>query len=232
MALAAEGSLSRPAIAMAVAGLSESLGEGPTTERMHEEEIEEARERERTEKRATEGGRPTRPGERPRSKLAEHIPPAGDPFVDWFDSLTPDELERFLADESTNAVKGAAEVIEENIRHPGEFHEWLMVAEARKFKRWGVSMRTILEGRSLTEATMSRWFRHGGTASGRFHLELRRMIQTSNSYGEFLEKLNLWADRELVKSYSRQWPFDGRRGRYSLPDNLQLPGEGATGGNQ
>jgi hypothetical protein len=99
-----------------------------------------------------------------------------------------------------------------------------MVAEARQFKRWGVSMRTITEGRSSTLATIGKRFLHGGGGSGTMHQQLRAMIRSSNSYVEFLQKLNEWADRELVSSHSMRWPEDPIRGRYSLPENLQLRG--------
>jgi hypothetical protein len=59
-------------------------------------------------------------------------------------------------------------VIADNIRHPGSQHEWLMVAEARKFKRWGVSMRAIQEGRTFTDAAIGKRFRYGGSGSGAF----------------------------------------------------------------
>ena len=54
------------------------------------------------------------------------------------------------------------------------------------------------------------------------HIELRQMIQSSNSYEEFLGKLNDWADRELSPSHSVRWPAETPRGRYSLPTNLQV----------
>lgn len=121
---------------------------------------------------------------------------------------------------------GAAQVIADNIRHPGSQHEWLMVAEARKFKRWGVSMRTIQEGRTFTDAAIGKRFRHGGAGSGQMHVALRAMIRSSDSYAEFLEKLNHWADRELAPSRSVRWPNAAPLGRYSLPDALQLRGNG------
>ena len=52
------------------------------------------------------------------------------------------------------------------------------------------------------------------------------MIRSSESYAEFLEKLNHWADRELAPSRSVRWPNAAPLGRYSLPDALQLRGDG------
>jgi hypothetical protein len=231
-------SVGGPAVVGAAAvGLSDkekaALGEGPDVDGLRDKEVGEARSREGRERRAADGrSKPEADNagvelhEKPRTELAEHIPPPGDAFIDWFDSLTIDELDRLLADKSVKGKTGAAQVIADNIRHPGSQHEWLMVAEARKFKRWGVSMKTIQEGRTFTDATIGKRFRHGGAGSGRMHAELRAMIRSSDSYGEFLEKLNQWADRELVPSHSVRWPNAAPLGRYSLPDNLQLRGDG------
>jgi hypothetical protein len=210
-----------------------ALGEGPDVDRLGEREVGEARSREHRERRAADGRKPSPAKDAPgpdefsplqelRTEKAKHIPPPGDAFIEWFDSLTVDELDQLLADRTVNGQRGAAEIIGENIRHPGRFHEWLMVAEARQFKKWGVSMRTIREGRTFTDATMGRGFRHGGTGAGKMHRQVRAMIRSSNSYGEFLEKLNQWADRAMVPSHSARWPDAAPLGRYSLPDNLQL----------
>jgi hypothetical protein len=212
-----------------------ALGEGPDVDHLHDKDIHEARASERHDRRAADGRRPTEPDVEPtaaeapprpgtRTELAKHVPPPGDAFVDWFDSLTSRELDKLLADKGRQGTIGAADVIAENIRHPGNQHEWLMVAEARKFKQWGVSMRTIREGRTLTEATIGKRFRHGGAGSGTMHRDLRAMIRSSNSYEEFLQKLNAWADRELVPSHSTRWPHDAALGRYNLPENLQVRG--------
>jgi hypothetical protein len=211
-----------------------ALGEGPEVDAMGEREVRESRSRELGERRAADG-RKTSPKQKPasedfsplpetRTEKARHIPPRGDAFNEWFDSLTLKELDDLLADEGAAGKRGAAEIIEENIRHPGGMHEWLMVSEVRQFKRWGVSMRTIHEGRSLTEATVGTRFRHGQGGSGTMHIELRAMVQSSKSFSDFLTKLNQWADRELVASHSARWPDTAPLGRYSLPDNLQLRG--------
>jgi len=84
--------------------------------------------------------------------------------------------------------------------------------------------RTVLEGRTATLATIGKRFRHGSVGSGTMHAELRAMIRSSNSFPEFLQKLNTWADRELVASHSTRWPEDAALGRYSLPENLQMRG--------
>jgi hypothetical protein len=209
----------------------DALGEGPDVDRLHDKDIGEVRSQERHDRRAAEGRKSPEGDpsgglhEKPRTELAQHIPPPGDAFVEWFDSLTLGELDKLLADKSTKGRSGAAQVIADNIRHPGGQHEWLMVAEARRLKAWGVSMKTIQEGRTLTEATIGNRFRHGGAGSGRMHTEVRAMIRASNSYAEFLEKLNQWADRELIPSHSARWPDAAPLGRFSLPDNLQVRGQ-------
>lgn len=209
-----------------------ALGKGPEVEGMREDDAREARARERQEQRAAEGReRPATEREGPepelapsekRTDLAKHIPPPGDAFIEWFDSLSLAELDRLLADKGAKGARGAREIIAENIRHPGSKHEWLMVAEARQFKKWGVSMRTILEGRTFTKATIGKRFRHGAAGSAALHEDLRAMVRFSSSFDEFLAKLNRWADHELTPSRSARWPGDAPRGRYSLPDNLQL----------
>jgi hypothetical protein len=208
-----------------------ALGEGPEVDGVRDHEVAEARAKELHDKRAAEGRKTsTAKGSssweasptpsRKRTNLAQHIPPSGDAFVEWFDSLRLPELERLLADESTKVTIGAREIIEDSIRHPGGKHEWLMVAEVRQFKKWGVSMKEILDGRTLTQATIGKNFRHG-TGPDIVHKQLRAMIRSSGSYDEFLEKLNRWADHELVPSHSAQFSQDRARGRYSLPESLQ-----------
>jgi hypothetical protein len=213
-----------------------ALGDGPGVDRLGERDVGEARSSERRDRRAAEGRErpaPEKTGDssaseavptnETRTELAKHIPPPGDAFVEWFDSLSLSEFDRLLADRSVKGgPRGARDVIEDCIRHPGDQHEWLMVAEARQFKKWGVSMRTIQESRTLTPAAIGKSFRHGGMGSGAMHRALRAMIRSSGSYDEFIAKLNQWADRELVPSHSVRWPQDPPLGRYSLPDTLQV----------
>lgn len=148
-----------------------ALGDGPDVDRLGERDVGEARSSERRDRRAAEGRErppPETTGESGGSEAMPtnktRIPPPGDAFVEWFDSLSLSELDRLLADRSVKGgPRGARDVIEDCIRHPGDPHEWLMVAEARQFKKWGVSMRTIQESRTLTLAAIGKSFRHGGT---------------------------------------------------------------------
>lgn len=154
-----------------------------------------------------------------RTPLAEHIPPPGPEFIEWWDSLTPKELNKLLADESIGGLIGAEEVIANNIRHPGGLHEWLMVKHQQQVKRWDVSLQTVLDARTRTEATIGRRFKHGSTGSTTMHRQLDMLIETSPSFDTFKTRLNEWADREL-------FPVRGPKGeppagRYYLPPELQ-----------
>jgi hypothetical protein len=155
-----------------------------------------------------------------RTPLAEHIPPPGPEFVQWWDSLTLRELNEFLSDVDAGGLLGAETIIANNVRHPGGLHEWLMVMHQQQIKRWNVSLQTVLDARTRTEAAVGRRFRHGGPGSGRMHQQLNAMIEGSPTYDTFLQRLNEWADREL-------FPVRGPRGepplgRYYLPRELQL----------
>lgn len=159
-----------------------------------------------------------------RTPLAEHIPPPGDEFVEWFDSLTLDELDTLLDDRGAPGQTGARKVIANNIRHPRHMHEWMMVRHARRIKEWGVSMRKVLDARTRTEAAVGRRFRHGGAGSGAMHEALSDMIAESATFWEFRHRLSAWADRELfpVRGPNGEPPL----GRYYLPEDLQVPAEG------
>lgn len=169
-----------------------------------------------------------------RTPLAEHIPAPGPAFVDWFDGLTLKELDTLLRDTNKGGRIGARKVIEDNVRHPGGLHEWLMVKHVRKVKEWGISLQTVLDARTATAATVGRTFRHkrldgrtgAGPGSGTMHRQLDRMLTESGSLNEFRRRLNQWADAEMypVPGPNGEAPL----GRYYLPAELQLPAEGAA----
>jgi hypothetical protein len=162
-------------------------------------------------------------GPRSASPYAAHIPPVGgEEFNEWFDALTMSELRTMTEDPLSRAI------LDGSVREPGGLHEWLMVAEMERIKSWGVSIRTVLAARTPTAATVGKWFRHGGEGSRgtTFHRRLRSMITSSSDYGEFLTKLNHWADANIAASHSVRWPDAAPLGRYALPEELQLRGEG------
>jgi hypothetical protein len=184
---------------------------------MHVDDVEGSKKAARHDRAANKGTT----GTGSRTPLADAIPEPGPRFNEFWDSLSASDLERLLADGDVAGKTGAATILAKQIRHPFKYHEWLMVAEIRKFKKWGISMETIKEARSLTKATIGRYFRHGGKGSGAFHRDLRRMIRKNDSYEGFLQDLNEWADINLVSSSSEI--YRGKRGRFALPANLQRP---------
>ena len=107
-----------------------------------------------------------------------------------------------------------------------------MVKHAMKAKEWGVPLQTVLDARTETELTIGKNFRHtaksgkgSGPGSGQMHRDLDKMILQARTFDEFKHQLNIWADRELYAVGGA----DGQaaRGRYYLPENLQMPAEGA-----
>jgi hypothetical protein len=106
-------------------------------------------------------------------------------FNRWFDDLTPRQLDELWSD---NVIR---EAMEARIRQPGGLHEWCMACRAPTFHAWGVSMDEIKRFRtSTTELT---WTHpdtgvlggHGGNGSGRFHNELKEIIDNSSTLEEF-----------------------------------------------
>lgn len=89
--------------------------------------------------------------------------------------------------------------IESRIRYPGGLHEWLMCSRANIFKKWGVSMDDIKKLRTKVDDVI---FKnppgiHGGPGSTRAHNEILDLIDSSNSYAEFKEKLISWSEKRL-----------------------------------
>ena len=94
-----------------------------------------------------------------------------------------------------------------------------MVKHQLQIKRWGVSLQTVLDARTRTEATVNRHFKHGSTGSGHMHNHLDALIETSPSFDVFKRRLNEWADRELFPVHGPGG--EPPAGRYYLPPELQ-----------
>ncbi|WP_460750507.1 hypothetical protein [Marinomonas epiphytica] len=102
-------------------------------------------------------------------------------FDKWFDDLSPQELDTLWSDKKIRTQ------IERQIRNPGNLHEWCMVCRAPDFKEWGVSMDEIKRFRTKTADL--KWKDpdtgisggHGSTGSGKFHNELKDVIDNSSS---------------------------------------------------
>lgn len=196
--------------------LASYLGDGPeTVQGMHVIDGERDAARQRS---ATAAAARSATGSR--TPLAEHIPPPGPAFVEWFDALSEGELQRLLRDRTVGGQMGARDVIAANVRHPGGLHEWLMVKHVVRVKRWGVSLQTVLDARTATVSTVGRHFKHGGSGSTSMHNRLSDMIAESPSFDAFKVRLNDWADEALfpVRGPNGQPPA----GRYYLPLDLQV----------
>jgi hypothetical protein len=117
----------------------------------------------------------------------------GGAFAKWFDKLSVAELEKYWKEPEIRAT------IEDRLRHPGGYHEWLPVSRAPKFKSWGVSADDIM---SLRNATKDVKFvnpegRHGGKGSTSAHNEVFELIDKANSFAEYKALLRDWASRRL-----------------------------------
>ena len=137
----------------------------------------------------------------------------GGAFNRWFDNLTPDELDALWRSDRQIGSSSIRELIEDRIRSPGGLHEWLMAGRANKFKRWGVGMDTIKDLRTVITDRALKLKRpsdlpshiaplvprgyHGGPLSGRFHYELRALIDASRNYRDFTLRMRRFAKRWL-----------------------------------
>ncbi len=127
------------------------------------------------------------------------VPTVNQGFDEWFDDLSPEELDTLWN------IPAHKKRIENGIRDPGDLHEWCMVCRAPDFKRWGVSIGEIKRFRTSTAEL--KWIdpdtgvpgSHGRTGSGKFHNELKRIIDNSKTLDEFNNGV-----RELVK----RWRID------------------------
>ncbi len=125
-------------------------------------------------------------------------------FQRWFNSLTPEELERLWQNPATR------DAIEMRLRAPGGFHEWLPVSRAPRFRQWGITAEQIQELRTPTSEI--RWQAggaHGGLNSTTMHNEILALVDSSPDYATFVRRLREWADRRLVG------------GRAALPPGLR-----------
>ena len=119
--------------------------------------------------------------------------PSINEFEKWFDEFNFINFEMIW---KNSEIKSK---IASRIRYPGGMHEWLLVARANVFKRWGVSMKEI---KSLTSKIESVVFknppgRHGGFGSTKAHNELLKLIDESEDFIDFKKKLITWAEERL-----------------------------------
>jgi hypothetical protein len=114
-------------------------------------------------------------------------------FARWFNDISPDDFDRVWSDSVLR------DKIEARLRHPGGMHEWLMVARANTFKRWGITAEQISNLRSSIPdiVFINPSGSHGMTGSGKAHKELIRMIDSSPDYETFQRRLKNWANYRL-----------------------------------
>jgi len=131
----------------------------------------------------------------------------GTRFVDWFDNLTPAQLDRLWVNSDPNYRS----IIEQRIRGSNDgMHEWCMVCRAPTFKRWGVSMSYIKAFRvKTTELTwkipngypdVGQSGGHGALGSGRFHNELKAIIDSIDASNMSVAEFNA-----LLVKLGRDW---------------------------
>ncbi|WP_171005566.1 LXG domain-containing protein [Bacillus sp. E(2018)] len=111
-------------------------------------------------------------------------------FIRWFDNITIDELEIAWANPEVKKV------ISSRLRTPGKLHEWLMIARAPTFKRWGISAKQIQELRTPTkdvEFINPPGKHHRAPGSKRAHNEILEIIDTSLDYDTFVRRLQMWS---------------------------------------
>ncbi|MFJ7929007.1 ribonuclease YeeF family protein [Peribacillus sp. NPDC096448] len=121
----------------------------------------------------------------------EDIPSVRDGgFIKWYDNITLDELEIAWANPEVRKV------ISSRLRSPGKLHEWLMIARAPTFKRWGISAEQIQELRTPTkdvEFINPPGRHHRAPGSKRAHNEILEIIDTSLDYNTFVRRLQMWS---------------------------------------
>ncbi|MBL9014319.1 MAG: hypothetical protein JNL83_09085 [Myxococcales bacterium] len=117
----------------------------------------------------------------------------GGAFDRWFDSLSVGDLEALWARAEIRRV------IEQRLRAPGGFHEWHLVARAPTFKGWGLGADAIRGLRTKIEevAFKNPAGGHGLEGSTTAHNELLAIIDSSQSYGDFVRRLQNWAHYRL-----------------------------------
>jgi len=134
------------------------------------------------------------------------IPTNATGFDKWFDSLTAKEVARLYENPSY------AKKIETQLRGSGSMHEFLMVAEAPKWKAWGITAQQVKEDFAISieelNNSLAKGWKHStglkGTSapnSTTVHNELQAIIKKSNSLAEFKQNMREWAEKWLEGGY-------------------------------
>jgi hypothetical protein len=137
-------------------------------------------------------------------------------FNSWFDARSPEEIGVMYKNE------GLRDKIESGLRGAGGKHEFLMVAEAPQWSKWGVRSQQVQEDfaikiSDLNEGGLAKNWTHstGGKAlapnSKTVHNELQSIIKQSNSLDDFKANMRPWADKWMNGGYE------------ALPPGFQAP---------
>ena len=161
-----------------------------------------------------------------KSTTKDNIIPSGKKFISWFDGLSYNDIEVLYSDKK---VKMA---IMRKLRNGSGKHEWLAVSRAPQWKKWGISVKEVFKGTNLTkEVKFINILKSNGIIASGFHgcysegvidaahKELFKIIESSNNFEEFKEKLNIWADEHL-EIVNKRGKIRGK-GASALPENLQ-----------
>ncbi|MEP6502350.1 MAG: hypothetical protein ABJD97_03400 [Betaproteobacteria bacterium] len=150
----------------------------------------------------------------PPAAAAEDIPSfKSGGFNTWFDAQSAGNVAQMYESPGLRAK------IESGLRADGGNHEYLMVAEAPKWKQWGVSAQQVqqdfavpiekLNGVEGVAEGLAKDWKHstglaGSTAKGskRVHNELQAVIQKSSSLAEFKQNMVPWAEKNIKGGYA------------------------------
>jgi RHS repeat-associated protein len=137
--------------------------------------------------------------------LTAEIPTNNNGFDDWFDNKSSIEIGQIFAD------KSMAQKIKNQLRGDGGKHEFLMVAEAPKWKEWGVTAQQVKEDFAISISDLNNGLAKGwkhstggltkSPGSKKVHNELQQIIKSSNSLDDFKTKMVDWADKWIEGGY-------------------------------
>jgi hypothetical protein len=116
-----------------------------------------------------------------------------DQFQQWFNSLSKAEMDLLWTNKELRTA------VEQRLRYPGGYHEWLPVSRAPKFREWGITSEQIWEWRTLTKELhfVNPPGRHGMSGSGTVHLEIFELIDKSTNFSQYKSLLQEWAKTRL-----------------------------------
>ena len=140
------------------------------------------------------GGNAPKPKAAPKAASASAIPSVqGGAFAKWFNKISVSDFEKLWSNPA------ARRTIQSRLRAPGGMHEWLLVARANVFKRWGITAEQVSELRTAIDKVefVNPAGKHGAKGSTIAHNELLRLVDSAGSYQDFVQNLQSWASTRL-----------------------------------